>query len=154
MKKAVYAGSFDPFTFGHLSIVKEAYDFFDEIYVVLAFNSKKKPMFNRDLMVAGIQQLFYAENLDKVKVISSEDLVVDVCDQVGAKYIIRGLRNTTDYMYEEDIARFNMRVNPKIKTIYFRAEDESISSSAVKELYTRGKDISRFVPAIILKTLR
>lgn len=154
MKKAVYAGSFDPFTFGHLSIVNEAYDFFDEIYVVLAVNSKKKPMFNRDLMVAGIQQLFYAENLDKVKVISSEDLVVDVCDQVGAKYIIRGLRNTTDYMYEEDIARFNMRVNPKIKTIYFRAEDESISSSAVKELYTRGKDISRFVPAIILKTLR
>lgn len=154
MKKAVYAGSFDPFTFGHFSIVKEAYDFFDEIYVVLAVNSKKKTMFNRDLMVAGIQQLFYAENLDKVKVISSEDLVVDVCDQVGAKYIIRGLRNTTDYMYEEDIAKFNMRVNPKIKTIYFRAEDESISSSAVKELYTRGKDISRFVPAIILKTLR
>lgn len=154
MKKAVYAGSFDPFTFGHLSIVKESYDFFDEIYVVLAVNSKKKPMFNRDLMVAGIQQLFYAENLDKVKVIGSEDLIVDVCDQVGAKYIIRGLRNTTDYMYEEDIAKFNMRVNPKIKTIYFRAEDESISSSAVKELYTRGKDISRFVPAIILKTLR
>ena len=154
MKKAVYAGSFDPFTFGHLSIVKEAYDFFNEIYVVLAVNSKKKPMFNRDLMVASIQQLFYAENLDKVKVIGSEDLIVDVCGQVGAKYIIRGLRNTTDYMYEEDIAKFNMRVNPKIKTIYFRAEDESISSSAVKELYTRGKDISRFVPAIILKTLR
>ena len=154
MKKAVYAGSFDPFTFGHFSIVKEAYDFFDEIYVVLAVNSKKKPMFNRDLMVAGIQQLFYVENLDKVKVIGSEDLIVDVCGQVGAKYIIRGLRNTTDYMYEEDIAKFNMRVNPKIKTIYFRAEDESISSSAVKELYTRGKDISRFVPAIILKHLR
>ncbi len=111
-------------------------------------------MFDRDLMVASIQQLFYAENLDKVKVIGSEDLIVDVCGQVGAKYIIRGLRNTTDYMYEEDIAKFNMRVNPKIKTIYFRAEDESISSSAVKELYTRGKDISRFVPAIILKHLR
>ena len=111
-------------------------------------------MFNRDLMVASIQQLFYAENLDKVKVMGSEDLIVDVCDQVGAKYIIRGLRNTTDYMYEEDIAKFNMGVNPKIKTIYLRAEDESISSSAVKELYIRGKDISRFVPAIILKSLR
>lgn len=153
MKKAVYAGSFDPFTYGHFSIVKEAYDFFDEIYVVCAINAKKKNMFNRDIMVASIQQLFYAEGMDKIKVISSEDLVVDICDQVGAKYIIRGLRNTTDYMYEEDIAKFNYKVNSKIKTIYFRAIDDSISSSAVKELYIRGKDISRFVPDIIVKSL-
>lgn len=84
---------------------------------------------------------------------SSDALTADVCDKFGAEYLVRGLRNTSDYLYEEEIARFNQEINPGLKTIYFRAVDEAISSTMVKELFSRGKDVSEYVPAEIAAIL-
>lgn len=151
--KAVYAGSFDPFTFGHLEIVREASKFFDEVIILCAVNSKKSLFFSRAAMITGIEKCLEREGLRNVQVVSSENLTADVCAEYGADYLVRGLRNTSDYLYEEDIARFNQRLNPSLKTIYFRAADDTVSSTAVKELFQRGKDISQFVPPDIIEAL-
>ena len=153
--KAVYAGSFDPFTFGHLSIVKDALEFFDKIIIVCSINSTKKPNFSRTDMVDAIEKIFknLGFNSDEVQVIRSDKLIVNICEEYNASHIVRGLRNPNDYLYEEEIAKFNHRMNPNIKTVYFRAEDECISSSAVRELFFRGLDISEFVPKEIIEAM-
>lgn len=155
--KAVYAGSFDPFTSGHMRVVKEATLFFDTVYIVMAVNAKKKTVYDRDKMMNAIVKAVEEEGLsNKVVVMQSDGLTVDVCDEVGATYIVRGLRNTTDYMYEEEISKFNAKVNPKVKTIYFRAEarDETLSSSVVRELFSRNKDISEYVPQSVILAMQ
>ena len=151
--KAVYAGSFDPFTFGHLEIVRETTKFFDEVIILCAVTSKKNLTFSRASMIAGIKKCLEREGLCNVRVVSSDALTADICAEYGADYLVRGLRNTSDYLYEEDIARFNQRLNPSLKTIYFRAADDTVSSTAVKELFQRGKDISQFVPPDIIPVL-
>lgn len=151
--KAVYAGSFDPFTNGHLEIVREAAKFFDEVLVLCAVNPKKDLTFSRPGMVAAIGRSLRAQGLGNVRVISSDALTADVCAKYGAEYLVRGLRNTSDYLYEEEIARFNQKINPGLKTIYFRAVDAAISSTMVKELFPRGKDVTEYVPTEIAAIL-
>ncbi len=149
MKKAVYAGTFDPFTNGHLEIVREAIKFFDEVIILCADNIKKKPTFDKFEMAKVIEQVMKDEDISNVQVIISSDLTADICTQYSAEYLVRGLRNTSDYMYEEEIAKFNQRINPDIKTIYFRALDDVVSSTVVKELYIRDKSIEDLVPKAV-----
>lgn len=151
--KAVYAGSFDPFTNGHLEIVWEAAKLFDAVLILCAVNPKKSPTFSRRGMVVAIDRCLRAQGLSNVRGISSDALTADVCARYGAEYLVRGLRNTGDYLYEEEIARFNQKINPGLKTIYFRAVDASISSTMVKELFSRGKDVSEYVPMEIAAIL-
>lgn len=151
--KAVYAGSFDPFTNGHLEIVREAAKLFDAVLILCAVNPKKSPTFSRRGMVVAIDRCLRAQGLSNVRVISSDALTADVCARYGAEYLVRGLRNTGDYLYEEEIARFNQKINPGLKTIYFRAVDTAISSTMVKELFSRGKDVSEYVPIEIAAIL-
>lgn len=151
--KAVYAGSFDPFTNGHLEIVREAAKLFDAVLILCAVNPKKSPAFSRRGMVVAIDRCLRAQGLSNASVISSDALTADVCAKYGAEYLVRGLRNTGDYLYEEEIARFNQKINPGLKTIYFRAVDAAISSTMVKELFSRGKDVSEYVPMEIAAIL-
>lgn len=144
---AVYAGSFDPFTYGHLDIIKEASKFFDTLYVLCADNIKKKSVFPKDKMGIAIDKDIRSIGINNVKVIVSSDLTIDVCKRANADYLVRGLRSTSDYIYEEDIAKFNQMMNPSIKTIYFRASNDAISSTTVKELFFRGRDITGLVPS-------
>ena len=147
MAKAVFAGTFDPFTYGHLSIVKQAASIFDEVTVLLACNPSKSPAFNKEKMMKAIRQCLKHRGLTNVKVNRYNGLVIDYCGEVGADYLIRGLRSkTSDFSYEEEIAQFNSKINPDIKTIYFRAEDSSLSSSLVRTLYFAGRCIDSFVP--------
>lgn len=149
--KALYAGSFDPFTNGHLSIVEKAVELFDEVVIGVAENSNKKRSTDMyDMAYAIHKQFLHYRN---VRVIALEDaLVADHCKEHGIDYLIRGLRNTSDYLYEENIAKINHEINPDLKTIYFRSDNDVISSSMVRELHKHGKDISKFVPKEIYKT--
>jgi pantetheine-phosphate adenylyltransferase len=154
-KIAVYAGSFDPFTNGHMSIVKEAAAIFDRVYVVLARNTNKKRFTNVMEMRDAIAVSIAREGLDNCHVqVLTDGLVADYCRLVDAQYLVRGLRNTSDYMYEENIAKINHEINPDLKTVYFRADNEVISSSMVRELFDHGKDIAKYVPEDIMDTIR
>ena len=142
-KKALYAGSFDPFTNGHLSIVEKSAELFDEIVVGIADNAKK-------IRNTDIHQMYYAisnqlKHLDNVSVAIITGLVADYCQKENITYLVRGLRNTSDYLYEENIAKINNEINPDLKTVYFRADNDVISSSMIRELVKHNKDISKYV---------
>ena len=147
MKKiAVYAGSFDPFTNGHMNIVGEAVELFDEVYVALASNSNKNRTTDINKMREAIIKCVEERGIENCHVEICDGLIADFCKEKNAEYLIRGLRNTSDYLYEENIAKINNEINPGLKTIYFRAYNEVISSSMVRELKKHGKDISKYIP--------
>lgn len=150
-KKALYAGSFDPFTNGHLDIAKEASELFDEVYICVAHNPNKKRTTDEYNMVDAIRDTLKENGIYNAYVLVIDGLVADFCMKNNIEYLVRGLRNTSDYMYEENIAKINAEVNPNLKTVYFRAKNDVISSSMVRELYNYGKDISAYLPKEILK---
>ena len=150
---AVYAGSFDPFTNGHLDIIRDASKIFERVIIICAANAKKTPVFSRLAMRDAIRKCLTRERIDNAVVIVSDKLTADVCTDFRAKYLIRGLRNTTDFLQEEEIAKFNARYDPNIKTIYLRARDDVISSSMVRELLSHGKNVSDYVPPEILHVI-
>ena len=153
-KIAVYAGSFDPFTDGHLSIVKEAAELFDTVYIVIAKNANKKRFSDVEMMRNAIETTLEQNGLMNCSVaILSDGLVADYCKLVNAQYLVRGLRNTSDYLYEENIAKINAEINPTLKTVYFRATNEVVSSSMVRELFGYGKDVSRYLPEEVLRVV-
>lgn len=151
-RRALYAGSFDPFTIGHLSIVEKSAELFDEIVVGIADNANK-------IRDTDIHQMYYAisnqlKHLDNVSVVIITGLVADYCQKEDITYLVRGLRNTSDYMYEENIAKINNEINPDLKTVYFRADNDVISSSMIRELVKHNKDISKYVSKEINEILR
>ena len=150
-RKALYAGSFDPFTNGHLSIVEKASDLFDEVVIGIADNSNKKRSIDIWAMHDAIRES--VKHLDNVIVITISGLIADYCKKKDITYLVRGLRNTSDYLYEENIAKINNEINPDLKTIYFRADNDVISSSMIRELNAYGKDVSKFVPEEVNKLL-
>ena len=151
LTKAMYAGSFDPFTNGHLDIVKEASAIFDEIYICIAYNPNKKRVTNEYDMADAIRDTLKMNNINNAYVVVYDGLIADFCMKKEIKYLIRGLRNTSDYMYEENIAKINFEINPNLTTMYFRAKNDTISSSMVRELQSYGRDISRYIPLDIAK---
>ena len=153
MTKAVYAGSFDPFTLGHLDIVEQAVPLFDEIEILFCANSNKKRFTSAVKMCDQVTEYCKIHFGSKVKVyLVSNYLVADYCKTYDVDYLIRGLRNTTDYLYEENIANINNEINPDLKTIYFRTRNEAISSSMVKELYKYGKAVDKYLPEGVTMT--
>lgn len=153
MIKAVYAGSFDPFTLGHLDIVEQAAPLFDEVIILFCDNSNKKRFTPEVKMFEQVMEYCRVRFDGKVKVrLVSNYLVADYCKTYEIDYLIRGLRNTTDYLYEENIAKINSEINPDLKTIYFRTRNEAISSSMVKELYKYGKAVDKYLPEGVTMT--
>lgn len=145
---AVYAGTFDPFTNGHLDIILKAAKLFDHITVLFANNESKKRKFDFEPMMHAVGNTLPIHGVysDKVCIDYTDGFVADYCAKENSNFLIRGLRNNMDFMYEENIAKINLEINPKIETIYFRANNEVISSSMVKMLFDAGKDISPYVP--------
>lgn len=154
MKHAAYPGSFDPFTNGHLDIVQEAARLFDKVTIIISANAKKKRIFNQNQMVKAIQKTIFQEGLNHVDVMETNLLTAEVCQQIGADYLVRGLRNATDYAYEEDIAKINKELNPHLTTVYLRAVHDIVSSSLVRELMSYGRDVSPYVPSDILSVMK
>ena len=154
MKKAIYPGSFDPFTNGHLDIVKKAADIFDEVFILIGINSSKKRNFNYEEMKDAIEKTLVSSGLTNCSVCVYNGLVAEFARINGIHYMIRGLRNNMDYNYEENIAEVNKLINPDMEYIYFRAERVGVSSSMVKELLLYNLDVSKYVPDEVLKIIQ
>lgn len=151
--KAVYAGSFDPFTIGHLHVLRQAALVFDTVYVAIAVNSAKQRKTDKEVMRKAIERVLVTNGLSNVEVVIFEGLTVDLAIEKNAKFLVRGLRNGTDYEYEENLAVVNSKISG-IETIYFRAgKTAHISSSVVMELHKYGKDITKWVPKEVLEVL-
>ena len=146
----MYPGSFDPFTNGHLDIVKKASALFDEVYIVIGVNSMKKRSFPAEAMKTAIEQVLQENNLQNCVVCVYDGLTAAYSKTNHIHYMIRGLRNNMDYNYEENIAEVNKLIDPNLEYVYFRAENVAVSSSMVKELHTYRQDISKYVPQAVL----
>lgn len=153
-RKAIYPGSFDPFTNGHLDIVKKAAKLFDKVYVLIGINSEKRRDFSADSMKSAIEQTLDEEKIINCEVCICNGLVAEFANDCGASYMIRGLRNTMDYNYEENIACVNKLINPELEYVYFRAENIAVSSSMVRELIAYGKDVGKYVPKAVAELVQ
>lgn len=145
MKKAIFPGSFDPFTLGHHSIVKRTLAFMDEVIVGIGVNEGKQCLLPVEKRVEMIRKLYADE--PRLKVMAYSGLTVDFAQEQGAQFIVRGIRSVKDFEYEEGIADINKKLNG-IETVFLFSEPElaSVSSSVVRELLHYGKDISMFLP--------
>lgn len=151
---AIYPGSFDPFTNGHLDIVKKGSKLFDEVHIIIGVNAKKKRSYDSNLMKKAIENTLADCSITNCKVVVYEGLVAQYTNDNGIDYMIRGLRNNMDYNYEENIAEVNKLIDPHLEYVYFRAENVAVSSSMVKELIGFNKDVSKFVPKHILELVK
>ena len=143
---ALFPGSFDPFTAGHLNILKRALTMFDEVVVAAGINIDKRGFFTTEQKLDIIRQAI--EGLEGVSVIAYENLTIDACRERGIKHIVRGVRNMIDFETERSIADANRRLAPEIETVIIpTAQDYAhISSTAVRDLLKHGGDTSLFVP--------
>lgn len=145
-RKALYPGSFDPFTNGHFDIVKKASALFDQVHIVIGANNQKRRSFDAQDMKIAIEEVLQDRGISNCIVSVYDGLIAEFAKTNGIRYMIRGLRNNMDYNYEENIAEVNKLINPNMEYIYFRAENVAVSSSMVKELHSYKQDISKFVP--------
>ena len=154
MKVGFYAGSFDPFTNGHLHVVKRSAQLFDKVIIGIGINSNKTRRYNQDIMKKAIEVLLKREGLANVSVILYSDLSIVTAKENDTTFFIRGIRNGMDYDYEENIALINEELSG-IDTIYIRAgKYGAISSSIVTEFMNYGQDISGLVPPEIYEIMR
>ncbi|MBO5419096.1 MAG: pantetheine-phosphate adenylyltransferase [Bacteroidales bacterium] len=145
-RKALFPGSFDPFTAGHLNILKRALTMFDEVVVAVGVNIDKKGFFSNEKRMDIIRKA--TEGISGVKVIQYDNLTIDTCRELGIRHIVRGVRNMIDFETERSIADANRKLAPDIETVIIPTAQEyaHISSTAVRDLLKHGGDISLFVP--------
>jgi pantetheine-phosphate adenylyltransferase len=145
-KIAVFPGTFDPITIGHVDIVNRASELFDEIVIAVGVNTKKTTLFDLDLRKQWIQTAF--ANNPKVRIESYEGLTVDFCKKTGAKFLLRGLRNGTDFDYESHIAQLNKALWGEIETVFIMCDPalSYISSTLVRDLIIHRADFQRYLP--------
>ena len=150
MKKAIYPGSFDPVTSGHLNIIRRAASIFDEVIVCVMVNPGKSPMFSREERVELIRRV--TRDLPNVTVDSSTELLAEYAASHGSSVIIKGLRAGSDFEYEFQMAMINRKLNPELDTMFLTAEHQYMymSSSMVKELARYNADLSDFLPEEII----
>lgn len=145
-KIAIFPGSFDPFTKGHEDIVRRGIKLFDKVIIAIGINTSKKRFFETEIMISKIQECFI--DTDKVEVISYLGLTAKYAEKSNATHILRGVRNTTDFNYENTIALANKQLNPVLETIFLITSPEyaHISSTVTRELHKFGEDISAYIP--------
>ena len=145
-RTALFPGSFDPFTAGHLNILKRALTMFDEVIVAVGINQDKRGFYSNEKRLEIIQKA--VKGLDNVKVIEYDNLTIDTCRELGIKHIVRGVRNMLDFEAERSIADANRRLAPEIETVIIPTAQEfaHISSSAVRDILKHNGDASAFLP--------
>ena len=152
---AVYPGSFDPITNGHVDLVRRTLRIFDQVIITIARNQEKGgALFSVEERMAMVQEVFESEA--RVRVDSFEGLLVDYAEAVSANVVIRGLRAVSDFEYEFQMATMNRRLKPNIETFFMMTSESSfyISSRLVKEVCGLGGDVTAFVPEVVLEQLR
>ena len=153
-QRAIYPGTFDPMTKGHVDLIERACKLFDEIVIAIAASEAKNPLFNLDERIQIAEKIF--ESNDKVKVVGFSGLLVDLAKDNDAKILIRGLRVVADFEYEFQLANMNRAMMPELESVFLTPKEQYsyISSSLVKEICKMGGDVSEFVDPISLSELK
>ncbi len=153
-QRAIYPGTFDPITKGHVDLIERACKLFDEIVIAIAASEAKNPLFTLDERIQIAEKIF--ESNDKVKVVGFSGLLVDLAKDNDAKILIRGLRVVADFEYEFQLANMNRAMMPELESVFLTPKEQYsyISSSLVKEICKMGGDVSEFVDPISLSELK
>ena len=146
MKIAIFPGSFDPLTKGHVEIITKGLLVFDKVIVAIGRNSQKKYLFDIEIRKQWIEDVF--KDFPAVEVMIYEGLTIDFCRKIGANYLLRGLRSCSDFEYEKGIAFANKEMNPQIETVFLLSSPATfnISSTIVRDIIVNKGDYSHFVP--------
>lgn len=150
MLRAIYPGSFDPVTLGHMDIIRRSSNIVDELIVGVLNNNAKTPLFSVEERVRILEEV--TKDLPNVKVMAFDGLLVEFAKQIGAKVIVRGLRAITDFEYELQMSQTNHKLEPEIETMFLTTslEYSFLSSTTVKEVAAFGGDITQFVPELVV----
>lgn len=154
MKIAIFPGSFDPITTGHVDLIKRALPLFDKIHIAIGQNSQKKYLFDLEQRIDWLESVM--SQFDKVKVDVYEGLTVNYAKTINANYLVRGLRNASDFDYEKTISQLNNIIGDGLETVFFISQPEfnHISSTIVREIIKGKGDVSSFVPKSIYSDLK
>ena len=154
MRIALFPGTFDPVTFGHLDIIERALPLFDKLFIGIGTNANKLPMFSEEQRIIWLNELFKKEK--KVESVVYDGLTVECCKKVGANYILRGIRYVNDFEYEKAIADMNRSLDGDIETVFLTCLPQytSVASTLVRDVIRNGGDVSQFVPKPVLNSLK
>lgn len=154
MKTALYPGTFDPITYGHLDVIERASQLFDHLYLVIAINSKKTPLFSTEERIELAKQSVV--HLNNVSVVSHNGLLIDYAKSINATAIVRGIRAVTDFEYELQIAQMNRKLEPTISTIFLMPNEKYsyLNSSIVRELARYHQNVDEFVSPFVSEALQ
>lgn len=153
MRVCLFPGTFDPVTLGHTDIIDRALPLFDKLVIGIGRNINKQPMFSEQQRLEWLRDIY--RNNDKVEAVVYEGLTVDCCRDVGAKFILRGIRYVNDFEYEKAIADMNRSITTGIETIFLTCLPQftSVASTLVRDVLRNGGDVSKFLPGIVNNTI-
>ena len=153
-KICIYPGTFDPVTLGHMDIIRRAAGIFDEVYVGMLINQQKKFYFTQEQRMEMLREA--TKNIEHVYVESFYGLLIDYANAKGARFVVRGIRNATDYEYEQQMAVINRTLKPDLETVFLTASAgmDVVSSTFVRELIAFDADLSGFVPPCVYEYIK
>ena len=158
-KNAIYPGTFDPITYGHIDVIKKALNIVDTVIVAISDGNNKNYLFNSDERIEIIKKALFSDiklNKNKIKIISFNSLTTDLCKKHKSNIILRGLRAVSDFEYEFQLAGMNRKLNDSVETIFLMSnvENQIISSKFVKEIISLGGDVKKFTTKSTIKALK
>ena len=158
-KNAIYPGTFDPITYGHIDVIKKALNIVDTVIVAISDVNNKNYLFNSDERIEIIKKALFLDlklNKNKIKIISFKSLTTDLCKKHQSNIILRGLRAVSDFEYEFQLAGMNRKLNDSVETIFLMSnvENQIISSKFVKEIISLGGDVKKFTTKSTIKSLK
>ncbi|HXB44594.1 MAG TPA: pantetheine-phosphate adenylyltransferase [Puia sp.] len=154
MRISLFPGTFDPITIGHLDIIHRSLRLFDKLYIGIGRNANKTAMFSEEQRLTWIKEIYKGNA--KIDAVIYDGLTIDCCKQVGANFILRGIRYVNDFEYEKAIADMNRSLNNNIETIFLTCLPQytSVASTLVRDVLRNGGDVEQFLPEIVAKSLR
>ena len=158
-KNAIYPGTFDPITYGHIDVIKKALNIVDAVIVAISDGNNKNYLFNSDERIEIVKKALFSDlklNKNKIKIISFKSLTTDLCKKYKSNIILRGLRAVSDFEYEFQLAGMNRKLNDSVETIFLMSnvENQIISSKFVKEIISLGGDVKKFTTKSTIKSLK
>ena len=158
-KNAIYPGTFDPITYGHIDVIKKALNIVDSVIVAISDGNNKNYLFNSDERIEIVKKALFSDlklNKNKIKIISFKSLTTDLCKKHKSNIILRGLRAVSDFEYEFQLAGMNRKLNDSVETIFLMSnvENQIISSKFVKEIISLGGDVKKFTTKSTIKSLK